>query len=116
MFRGCLYACFRLMRVRDLGPRVAAGLARGSTGRGPAWAGWFPPSCRRAGGRGSVEAGREHGDLGFPGDGVLGRGDVRELGPCFLLLVGVPLPAGDVQGVQAGAGGGVGCGGERFQR
>ena len=48
-----------------------------------------------------VEAECEHGDLGFAGDGGLGGGDVRELRACFLRAPGVPLPPGQVDGVQA---------------
>ena len=33
---------------------------------------------------GLAEAGREHGDLGFAGDGGLGGGGVREFRACFL--------------------------------
>ena len=62
-----------------------------------------------------AEAGCEHGDLGFPGDGRLGGGGVREFRACFLGASGVALPAGDVEGVQARAGGGVRRGGERVQ-
>jgi Transposase, Mutator family len=67
-------------------------------------------------GSGLAGAGREHGDLGFPGDGCLGRGGVREFRAGFLSASGVALPAGDVEGVQGGAGGGVARGGDRFQR
>ena len=66
--------------------------------------------------QGLAEAGREYVDLGFPGDGRLGGGGVREFRACFLRAFGVPLPSGDVEGVQGGAGGGVGCGGDRVQR
>src|ERR1035437_3984540 len=62
-----------------------------------------------------AEAGGEDGDLGFPGDGCLGGGGVREFRACFLRASGVALPAGDVEGVQARAGGGVRRGGERVQ-
>ena len=92
-------------RVWRAVPRSAAPACRGGssflTGSGP--------------GGGLGEAGREHGDLGFPGDGCLGRGGVREFRAGFLRAFGVALPAGDVQGVQGGAGGGVRRGGERFQ-
>ncbi len=67
-------------------------------------------------GLGLGEAGREYGDLGFPGDGRLGRGGVGEFRPCFLRPFGVPLTAGQVEGVQAGAGGVAGRGGKCFQR
>src|SRR5450755_835037 len=65
-------------------PRVAAGLARGSTVRVPRRAGRLllpdgPFSWRRLAG-----AGGEHGDPGFPGDGCLGGGGVREFRACFL--------------------------------
>ena len=73
----------------------------------------FPVGGVRAAGLG--EAGCEHGDLGFPGDGCLGRGGVGEFGAGFLRPFRVPLPAGDVQGVQDGAGGGVRRRGERLQ-
>ena len=56
------------------------GRRRGSTGRGARQAGGEVSSFLTWGlGPGSVEAGCEHGDLGFPGGGGLGRGDVREL-------------------------------------
>ena len=95
---------------------------------------WFWPACRGGAGArfhgprrfllpdggvpaaGLGESGCEHGDLGFPGDGGLGRGGVREFRACFLRAFGVPLPPGDVQGAQGGAGGGVRRGGERVQR
>ncbi len=96
-------------------PRVAAGPARGSTVRGPG-AGAVPPyltACIRGGEL--VEAGGEDGDLGFPGDGRLGAGGVREFRACLLGAPGVPLPSGDVQDVQRGAGGAVCCGGDRVQ-
>ena len=96
-------------------PRVAAGVARGSTGRGVP-DGRVLLSCRRAQGVSSAEAGREDGDLGFPGDGGLGRGGMGELRPCFLHPWGVPLPVRDVQGMQGGTGGGLSRGGERVQR
>jgi hypothetical protein len=64
-------------------PRVAAGTARGSTGRGSRLAGAGPPSCRRVWGPGLAQAGREHGDLGFPGDGCLGGAGVREFRRAF---------------------------------
>ena len=94
-------------------PRVAAGLARGSTVRVPRRAGRFllPDGFRQR----LAGAGGEYGDLGFPGDGCLGRGGVREFRACFLGASGVALPSGDVEGVQGGAGGGVPGGGDRFQ-
>src|ERR1022692_507446 len=68
---------------------------------------WFLPACRGGGGArfhgprpacagrfllpggpgeaiGLVETGREYGDLGFPGDGCLGGGGVREFRAGFL--------------------------------
>jgi Transposase domain (DUF772)/Transposase DDE domain len=63
-------------------------------------------------GSGLAGAGREHGDLGFPGDGCLGGGGVREFRACFLGASGVALPAGDAEGVQGGAGGGGARGGD----
>ena len=53
-------ACFRIARGHSCGPRVAAGLARGSTVRGPACAGGssFLACCFRVGGL--VEAGCEY--------------------------------------------------------
>jgi len=97
------------------GPRVAAGLARGSTVRVPGGRGGssFLACCVR-GGQLAV-AGGEDGDLGFPGDGRLGAGGVREFRACFLRAFRVALPARDVEGVQARAGGGVRRGGERVQ-
>lgn len=96
-------------------PRVAAGMARGSTVHGPA-GGEVPPSRQvrvlAAGLRGS---GGEHGDLGFPGNGPLGRGGMREFRARFLCSLRVPLASGDVEDVQGGAGGGVRRGGERVQ-
>ena len=50
-----------------------------------------------------AEAGREDGDLRFPGDGRLGAGGVREFRARFLYAFGVPLACGDVQGMQRGA-------------
>src|SRR5713101_8728685 len=74
------------------------------------------PAWRLLSWRWLAEAGCEYGDLGFPGDGCLGRGGVREFRACFLGAFRVALPAGDVEGVQGGAGGGVCRGGDRFQR
>jgi hypothetical protein len=66
------------MRGRGLGPRVAAGTARGSTGRvpvaGPGSSFLLPGPGPRSG-----EAGREYGDLGFPGDSRLGRTGVTQV-------------------------------------
>ena len=59
-------------------PRVAAGAARGSTGRGPRRAGRFllpDGSWLRLR---LSEAGREDGDLGFSGDSLLGGAGVPE--------------------------------------
>ena len=94
---------FFVVRRRGFGPRVAAGLARGSTGRGPAGAGRFPPSWRGSGCRGSAAAGRVHDDLVFSGHGLLGRGRVPEFRACFLYSRRVPFTAGDVQGAHAAA-------------
>ena len=97
-------------------PRVAAGMARGSTVRGSRRAGLF---LLPAGSRLRLrlrEAGCEYGDLRFPGDGGLGRGGVPEFRAGFLRARRVALAAGDVQDVQRGAGGGVCRGGERVQR
>jgi hypothetical protein len=96
-------------------PRVAAGLACGSTVCGPGGRGGssFLTGSGPDGRLG--EAGRENGDLRFPGDDRLGRGGVREFRACFLRPLGVPLASGDVEGVQGGEGGAVGCGGERLQ-
>src|ERR1017187_6893214 len=66
-------------------------------------------------GGGLAGAGREYGDLGFPGDGCLGGGGVREVRAGCPGASGVALPAGEVEGVEGGAGGGVACGGDRFQ-
>ena len=52
---------------------------------------------------------------GFPVTVFLVAVACAEFRACFLGALRVALPAGDVQGVQRGAGGGVGCGGERFQ-
>jgi len=105
MFRARPGDCFRLSPGHGCGPRVAAGEARGSTAAVPRARGdsSFPVGGFRAAGSG--EAGRELGDLGFPGYGCLGRGGVREFRACFLRAPGVPLAAGDVQGAQDGAGG-----------
>ena len=73
----------------------------------------FLTACIRGGEL--VEAGGEDGDLGFAGDGRLGAGGVREFRACLLGAPGVPLPSGDVQDVQRGAGGAVCCGGDRVQ-
>ena len=78
--------------------------------------GAVPPSLGLRWCRGLGGAGREYRDLGFPGDGLLGRGDVGEFRACLLRARRVALPSGDVQGVQGGAGGGVRRGGERMQR
>ncbi len=96
-------------------PRVAAGPARGSTVRGPGAGGGSSvlTACIRGGEL--AEAGGEDGDLGFPGDGRLGAGGVREFRACLLGAPGVPLPSGEVQDVQRGAGGAVCCGGDRVQ-
>ena len=86
---------------------------------------WFWPACRGGAGArfhwprrfllpdggvlvaGLGESRREHGDLRFPGDGLLGRGSVREFRAGFLRAFGVPLASWDVQDAQDGAGGGV---------
>jgi hypothetical protein len=65
-------------------PRAAAGIARGSTVRGPGGRGGLSFLRGSGCGRGLREAGREYGDLWFPGDGLLGRGGVREFGAGFL--------------------------------
>ena len=64
--------------------RVAAGKARGSTVRGPGGRGGFSFLAGSGCGRGLCEAGREYGDLRFPGDGLLGRGGVPEFRAGFL--------------------------------
>jgi hypothetical protein len=74
-----------------------------------------PPSLGAVCRSGLGEAGGEYCDLGFPGDGGLRGAGVREFRPCFLRPFGVPLPSGDVQRMQAGAGGGVRRGGKRVQ-
>ena len=112
----CSEVRFLMVGMHGFRPHVAAGVARGSTVRGPAWAGVSSFLTGYRPGSGLGEAGREHLDLGSLGDGRLGGGGVRELRAGFLRAFGVPLPAGDVEGVQGGAGGGVRCGGERFQR
>jgi hypothetical protein len=66
------------------GPRVAAGMARGSTVRGPGGRGGFSFLTGSAAGRGLCEAGREYSALRFPGDGLLGRGGVPEFRAGFL--------------------------------
>jgi hypothetical protein len=96
----CSRVRFLLPGGRGSGPRVAAGRARGSTGRG--WGG-FPPFRPPGWGGGSVETGREDGDLRFPGEGVLGRSGMPEFRACFLFPLGVPLAAGDAEGVEAAA-------------
>ena len=98
-----------------LRPACRCGSARGSTGRGPAGAGRFSSFRPQGRDAGSVEAGCEDGDLRFPGEGLLGGGGVPEFRAGLLLAFGVPLPAGDVEGAQGGAGGGVGRGGDRLQ-
>jgi len=99
------------------GPACRGGPARGSTVRGPRGGSGggssFLTACSRGGEL--AEAGGEDGDLGFPGDGRLGAGGVREFRACLLDAPGVPLPSGDVQDVQRGAGGAVRCGGDRVQ-
>ena len=85
-------------------PRVAAGLARGSTVRGPGGRGRFLLPDGLFSWRRLAEAGGEYGDLGFPGDGRLGGGGVREFRACFLRAPGVPLTSGNAEGVQGGAG------------
>src|SRR6266496_1522312 len=92
-------------RVRRAVPRSAAPGGGGGSS--------FLTACIRGGEL--VEAGGEDGDLGFPGDGRLGAGGVREFRACLLGAPGVPLPSGDVQDVQRGAGGAVCCGGDRVQ-
>src|SRR6266567_4483767 len=74
--------------------RVVCGYGVLPACRGGCGARFHGPRPRRAGrfllpdvpfpGSGLAEAGREDGDLGFPGDGRLGRGGVRELRACFL--------------------------------
>jgi hypothetical protein len=80
-------------------PRVAAGQARGSTGRGSPRAGRFCLLLAGGQGSGSVEAGCEDGDLRFPGEGLLGGGGVPEFGAGLLLALGVPLPVRGVEGM-----------------
>ena len=65
-------------------PRVAAGLARGSTVRVPRRAGRFLLPDGLLSWRRLAEAGCEHGDLGFPGNGCLGGAGVREFRACLL--------------------------------
>jgi hypothetical protein len=57
----------------------------------------------------------EHGDLGLPRDGLLGRRCVREFRARLLRSPRVPLSPGDVEGVQGGACRGVRRCGERVQ-
>jgi hypothetical protein len=66
------------------GPRVVAGMARGSTVRGPAWRGSTSVLTGSGPGAGLRGSGREYGDLRFPGDGLLGRGGVPEFRAGFL--------------------------------
>ena len=99
VFFSCPGVCFQFMRgmvVARVSRRGWRAVPRAAvpSGRG----GSSVPWAVRAG---LGEAGCEDGDLGFPGDGGLGGGGVRELRPCFLRPFGVPLPSGDVQGVQA---------------
>ena len=65
-------------------PRVAAGMARGSTVRGPGSRGGFSFLAGSGCGRSSGEARREYDDLRFPGNGLLGRGGVPEFRAGFL--------------------------------
>ena len=65
-------------------PRVAAGMARGSTVRGPGIRGGFSFLAGSGCGRSSGEAGREYDDLRFPGNGLLGRGGVPKFRAGFL--------------------------------
>src|SRR5260370_13818314 len=58
-------------------------MARGSTVRGPGGRGGFSFLAGSGCGRDSGEAGREYDDLRFPGNGLLGRGGVRNFGPAF---------------------------------
>ena len=62
-------------------PRVAAGMARGSTARGPGGRGGFSFLAGSGCGRDSGEAGREYDDLRFTGNGLLGRGGVPKFRP-----------------------------------
>jgi hypothetical protein len=78
VFRAFPDVRFWFMRGRGLGPRVAAGTARGSTGRVPV-AGLGSSFLLPGPGPGSGEAGREYGGLGFPGDGRLGRTGVTQV-------------------------------------
>lgn len=116
VFCVCPGVCFRMMGGYDYGPRVAAGLARGSTVRVPAWRGGSSFLVVVLRGHCLSGAEREYADLTFPGDGLLGRGGVPEFRAGFLGAPGVAFPPGDVQGVQRGAGGGVRRGGECLQR
>ena len=63
---------------------VAAGLARGSTVRVPRRAGRFLLPDGLLSWHQLAGAGCEYGDLGFPGDGCLGSGGVREFRAGFL--------------------------------
>ena len=72
-------------------PACRGGRACGSTVRGPVWRGgssFLRVSFLAVALPGT---GREHGDLGFPGDGLLGSAGVGELGPCFLRPLGIPV-------------------------
>ena len=102
------------VRVR-LGAACRGGWGARFHGRGPACAGRSSFLTAGLPGAGSGEAGCEYGDLGFGGDGRLGRGGVQEFRAGFLRPFRVALPSGEVQGVQDGAGGGVRGGGERVQ-
>ncbi len=83
MFCMCPGFCFQMVCGHGFCPRVAAGWR--AVPRSAARLRGGPPS-RQAGVRagGLVEAGREYGDLGFPGDGCLGGGGVREFRAGFL--------------------------------
>jgi hypothetical protein len=75
--------------------------------------GAVPPSWRRCWRPGLPGVGREYGDLGLPGDGLLGRGGVPEFRAGFLGALRVALAAWDVECVQRCPRGGVRRCGER---
>ena len=84
VFCMCPGVCFQAVCGHGFCPRVAAGAARGSTVRGSLARGGSSFPAGRGEAIGLVETGREYGDLGFPGDGCLGGGGVREFRAGFL--------------------------------
>src|SRR5450755_2476665 len=93
-------------------PLVAAGVARGSTVRGPGWRGGSSFLTGRRAAVGNAAAGAKTVTRGFPVTVCFVAEFGREFRAGFLGALRVALAARDVQGAQGSACRGVRCGGD----